>query len=458
MAIFTCTFLFVNELSEVISPVQIIHTEKEHQNEHIQLKVQHLPGCKVVFNIEVLPTATTQTYEKAVQLVRKEVSIPGFRVGKAPVETVKKNFLKAINSEFRRLIINLAVSEAVQLSGFRPLSDSSINNVDVKKLDKDEGASLHLEFESQPQSPKLDLEILEIQPVAAKSVTDKDLKVAEKQIQLQYASFDEVSDRAVALGDCVELDIDVIENPAHNVCIDRPFSCEYDEMPKWILDAILGLLVNESKEAKSEQDEEQEIVDTEAPPSQSKLCRITVKSIKKPHFLPEEEFLQKVKLASRAEFLEQVTNQIKAEKEEYAKAMSRYLLRKELYAKYPIDLPRSLVEHEIRYRLKEIEEAHKNDKSPFKFDERKKELMRNQIMDEVVAFFMDFYLLRDLAKEQAFPITNEEIQSEMIRQFAYTAPENRIIFPTMTLDEAKTRIIMKLTIDKSQDYIIQKKA
>ncbi len=434
------------------------NTEKEFHNDHVHLKVQHNPGCKVRFDIEVLSPTTNQTYEKAVQMVRKEVSIPGFRVGKAPIEMVKKNFEKAINSEFRRLIVNLAVSEACKLSNIRPLSDSSINNVNVKKLDKDEGATLQLEFESQPQTTKIDIDSLTIQSVSAKPVTDKDIRVAEKQIQLQYATFDEVADRGVALGDCIELDIDVIENPAHNICIDRPFSCEYDEMPKWILDAVLGLMVNESKEVQSAQEEEQEIVETQSAQSQSKLCRITVKSIKKPHFLSEEEFLKKVKLNSRDEFISQITNQIKAEKEEYAKAMSRYLLRKELYANYPLDLPRSLIEHEVRYRIKEIEEIHKNDKTPFLFDERKKELLRNQVMDEVIAFFMDFYLLRDLAREQAFPITSEEIQSEMIRQFAYTAPEHRILFPSMSLDEAKTRVIMKLTIDKSQDYILQKKA
>ena len=61
---------------------------KVFENNNFKISVQEEPGCLVKLNVFVSPEQTNKNYKLAVKKINKEVSVPGFRKGKAPDSTV----------------------------------------------------------------------------------------------------------------------------------------------------------------------------------------------------------------------------------------------------------------------------------------------------------------------------------------------------------------------------------
>ena len=65
-------------------------------NELIQCKVQKKPYCQVEFEVTASQELTQKALAQAIKKVASQVSIPGFRKGKAPKEVIMRSFAKEI--------------------------------------------------------------------------------------------------------------------------------------------------------------------------------------------------------------------------------------------------------------------------------------------------------------------------------------------------------------------------
>jgi trigger factor len=128
---------------------------QKFQGEHVKATITKNPGCKVHLEVEVDATAVGASYAKALHLVKKEVSIPGFRKGKVPDDVVIKNFASAIDREWRDLTARAAFHDGLALVKCNPLSQNAVQKVVTKKISK-EGAEIHFDYESEPVIPTLD--------------------------------------------------------------------------------------------------------------------------------------------------------------------------------------------------------------------------------------------------------------------------------------------------------------
>jgi len=63
----------------------------------------------------------------------------------------------------------------------------------------------------------------------------KQFEISMKKVLVRDATWERDQDRAVLANDYVELDIDVIEDPAHNVCSNQMFSVVSGEIAKMAL-------------------------------------------------------------------------------------------------------------------------------------------------------------------------------------------------------------------------------
>ena len=64
----------------------------EYANDLLKVKVHRKPSCKIELEVEAEVSLVKEAHKKAVKVVGKEVTIAGFRKGKAPEELVEKNF------------------------------------------------------------------------------------------------------------------------------------------------------------------------------------------------------------------------------------------------------------------------------------------------------------------------------------------------------------------------------
>lgn len=430
----------------------------ELQNDNIKVKVTHKPGCQVRMDVEISPQAVKAAYEKGLKAVRKEVSVPGFRKGKVPDEILRHNFAQGIDRESRDIVLQSAFSESLDLSKLRPFTRNSLKRSELKKCSQDTGATAIFELEVEPQIPTIDQSTIESTLPESRALDPKAIERSYKQLQLMHATWEQVKDRPCTDGDFVDLDIDVIEHPAHNICIDQLFLLKRDEMPKWLYDTVVGMQVDESKEAEAKPNPEDppHIIVYEDENS-SKQCRVTLKAIKKA-IVPEEndEFAQKFGVSSVAELKKFVEDRLKREEDEYAHELARYNLRRELLQKYPFSLPQSLVEAEVRGRLAYCKQGADLSKGSLPLDAAQEKDLKAQIEAESRGFFMWMFLMRQITPLAEVSITQAELETEFSHQMQLPR-QQRLIYAGLAPDEVRNRLVMMIMMRKCENFLLKQK-
>ncbi len=431
---------------------------QELQNDSIKLKITHKPGCQVRMEAEVTPEAVKAAHEKAVRAVRKEVSVPGFRKGKVPDTILMHNFNQAIDREWRDIVLRSAFTDSLELSKISPFTRNSMKRSELKKCSLESGATALFEFEAEPQVPTIDYSNIEAKIQEARPVDEKAVGRSYRQLQLMHATWEQVQDRACQDKDYVELDIDVIENPAHNVCVNHLFLVQKDEMPKWLYDACIGMQIDESKEvvAKANKEDPAHIIAYEDETTQ-KQSRVTLKTIKKA-VMPEEneEFAQKFGAASVSDLKKFVEDRLLREETEYAHELARYNLRRELLEKYPFHLPQSLVEAEVRGRLAFCKQGSNLKQGSLPMDAAKEQELKAKIEAEARGFFMWMFLMRQLTPQVNVSVTQAELETEFSHQMQLPR-EQRLIYAGLQPDEVRNRLVMMIMMRKCEDFLLNRK-
>jgi trigger factor len=435
-------------------------TKQQFQNEHIKVSLSQNPGCMAHLEVEVDAVAVQSAHAQAVKAVKKEVSIPGFRKGKVPDDVVKHNFAAAIAREFRDCVMQTAFRESLTLTNLKPFGSQSVKRSELKKCSQEEGALATFDVEVEPQIPTIDINAIETAPIATRTITPEHIERAYRQLRVMHGTWEEIKNRAVTDGDFVEVDIDVTEHPAHNVCTNQLLLVQSDELPKWLYDTMIGMDLeeNNSKDAVAQPRAEDPahifVQDKDAP---AKQCRVTLKIIKS-SIMPEEteEFAQKVGASSIADLKTKLETRLTLEEAEYASDLARYNLRRELLQKYPFDLPRSLVDAEVRARVAYCKEGSDIATGSLPSDQSKDAQLKEQIEAEARGFFAWMYLLRQITPQANVGVTQQELEAEY--QYQMRLPRlHRMIYPGLTPEDVRNRLFMLILMHKCEAFLLDLK-
>ena len=113
-----------------------------------KVKVIKEEDCVVTFSVELPKDEVAQELESTFQKIQSRASLPGFRVGKAPIDMVRKNFA----DKARQMVLEDLVSRAsTQVMKEKKLA--AIDTPRIEKLEYDLGKPLmfHLRVEKDPE-------------------------------------------------------------------------------------------------------------------------------------------------------------------------------------------------------------------------------------------------------------------------------------------------------------------
>lgn len=336
-------------------------TTTEFKNDRLAVEVsKEQPGCRVKLAVTISPEANQNAYEKAMKNVTKEVSMPGFRKGKAPKDMIISKYKNAIQEEWRSVLIDLAFSEALELSGVYPYRQNTIKKPIINASSPDQEANITFEFEHFPEVPDIDVSELKIEPINPNGITDKNVDELVEDLQLHHTQWEEITDRGIEEGDFVDLDIFKIPEAGSNekeeeICRDTIFEVKEGKMGGWMRKLLEGHHVNDSVEGISEKEEKNE---DECGPSCTHEghhheeddtfvpthCRIVVKSLKKAN-LPvfDDELAQKAGVSTKDELLSRMRQRLENQEHQRVQSQMRDEMRKILAEKYAFDLPQTLL-------------------------------------------------------------------------------------------------------------------
>ena len=89
-------------------------------------KAKSVEACSTLFEIDVPKESVDKAFEEVYIEIMKVASIPGFRVGKAPKELVRKHYAKNASEEAIKRILPDAYAAALKEHGIIPIGSPEI--------------------------------------------------------------------------------------------------------------------------------------------------------------------------------------------------------------------------------------------------------------------------------------------------------------------------------------------
>lgn len=404
------------------------------------------PGCKITLDISVSPQAVKAAHAKAVKTINKEISLPGFRKGKAPESYVIEKYGKQIKQEWNEILLNTAFQEALNLFKIQPFNSESIKCTPPKELLIDQPTQFTVTFEASPQVPVIDLNTLTLPNLPRKPISKEDIDGVTESLQLYYAKWHEITDRPVQEGDYVDLDIDKLDEPKESICKDTRFVVRPGRMANWMKDLIIGLHLNESVEGVSEKENDSE----DFKPTN---CRITIKTIKTAE-LPEldDSLAQKAGAHNLEDLQVQIVADLNRRADQDLLEVLRNHLDKTLLEKFHFDIPATLIAEEIKERLNNATERFKKENVPEEEIESRKEALAETMPKEVDNAYRLYFLLYSFAKKHDIKVTKEEVAQELSWRLFGQWNDQRALDPS--LEDIRNRIANQMVMTRCRDYIV----
>lgn len=434
------------------------------QNENISVTLKREPYCRVHMEVIASPQAVQASRHKAAKNINKEISVPGFRKGKAPEAVVMKKYGPQIESEMKDILLNTSFSEALQLCKVFPFNEKSISNATVKNISAEEGATLSYDYEVFPEVPSIDPASLVLVQVEKREVGDKDVAQSIEDLRLQGAQWQEITDRPVQEGDFVDLDIDALGDSPRNICTNTRIGVMEGKMDSWMRKLIVGLTPGQEVEGMSEkpQDdckacesgEEHEHHHHDFTPT---LCHFKLHGIYEAKLPEADDALAKKFGATDYKDLEtKLREHLKKRAEEAQQNEMRAQMEHTLLAKYVFDLPFSIVQGQVKSHKKDIindlrERGISEKEMPTALSKAE-----NELANKIDRDFRLYFLIQKAAKENKVEVSQEELTREWLRQMWYRQMQNPNEAPQQDNEESMERLRMQIISAKTLDNLLSK--
>jgi len=404
------------------------------ENDSLKVSVNQDPGCQVTFHIEVSPKGTGAAYKKAVKSVNKQVSLPGFRKGKAPDDVVLKHYKKYVDEEWQEVLLQTAFKESMALTQVFPLNEKSIKKPQVKKASKDEGAQLIIQFEASPKVPDIDPKQCSLPDIEKKPVTEERIENELKRIQESQTTWEDISDRTVEKGDAVT--IKVMDEAGKTLFEGTKVFVRENDMEPWLIDQVIGMKPDESKVGSY----------NEAP------CTIHLEGAftSTPATL-DDALAQKI----GAKDLEDLTLKVKErlEKLEEGRVLDgkREALRQWILKTYSFDIPASMMQSEKSTRLAYFKRQLQKSEEDAKEQEAQIAAFSERLDTEVSDDFKLYFIAQKVAETEKIGVTKGEMMQELTYQMMNPYS---LIDRSTDADEAHSRAYLAVLTHKVLNHLV----
>ncbi|HEV3269272.1 MAG TPA: trigger factor, partial [Candidatus Rhabdochlamydia sp.] len=377
-------------------------------NEHVRFTIHNKPSCIVEFDVEALKPLMQAAHKKAVKKVGKNVTLSGFRKGKAPENLIEKNFSNEIKKQWDQEIANAAFQECQKLANISMLHKEGKVSFNIKSHSA-HGALLLLSFETEPTLPFIDPKEIQLKNVKRPEVSPEKIAETIRQTQFFFAKWEKITNRPVQENDFVTLDVDLIEEGT-SLFSNTRFEVNPKGMAEWMLPLVLGKNISDTAEGVSVPD--QNASQEEKEELKPKKARITIKSIDLATLPPvDEKFAKLLGVSSIEELHQRVEELLNKQADAHVQESLREQVTEILLKQFPFDLPTTLVKKEVEFRIQQLAQNadFKSYWDNLKVEERKK--MFETIEKQSEKAVRMFYLCRKIVGEANIRISAEDVPS-----------------------------------------------
>ncbi|MGC1877816.1 MAG: trigger factor [Rhabdochlamydiaceae bacterium] len=424
------------------------------QNENVRFTIHRKPACIVEFDVEVFEPLIKHAHKKAAKRISKEVTLPGFRKGKAPEEMIIKNFAKEVDKEWQQEIANACFQECEKLAKV-PILHRDAKITYKMKSHSPSGALLTLSLETEPTVPHIDPKQFQLKPVKRPVVNEDKIEETIRQVQLFFANWQHIHDRPTQEGDFVLLDVDVIEEtPPTPLFSKTRFEVTAKSMAKWMYDLVIGKNTGDSVEGVSVPDDDASKEDKEE--LKPKKVRITINSIDTAT-LPtlDDPFVQKLGASSLEDMRTKITDLLNKQADAHVQEAHREQVNEFLLSQHPFDLPMTLIEKETQFRFRQLLQDTEFQKywENLNPEDRKKTIQTVYQQSEKAVKM--FYLCRQIVNDASIQITTADIPPPASSALEILMNPQKMFHHQRNPETEHAEAYSRLILEKAEDFIIR---
>lgn len=425
----------------------------EFRNEKIRVVVHHRPACRVECDVEVFPPLLKEAQAKAIKLVSKEVTIDGFRKGKAPENLVLKNYPAPVDKQFQESIADFAFRELQNLVKFPLLNGEPKVSFNMKNHSI-ESARVLLGFETEPTIPTVDPKDVTLKTVQRPAVNEEKVKETIRQVQLFFATWKSLPEQAIKEGDFILLDIDDMEvDPPKRLFSGVRFEVNDKAMAQWKKALVLGRKKGDVVEGVSIPDEDASAAEKEE--LKPKKVRLTILEVEEAT-LPElnDAFANQVGAPSVAEMTTSVEKLLNKQADAHVQEKVREQLSEVLLTKYPFEIPVSLIDRETRFRMQQLlqDPEFANYWKSMTAEARKRTV--SSIAEQSEKAVRMFYVCRKILNDAGIKVTPEDLAKPPSTPLEFLLSDRRDHNPQEKSEVQQAEAFSRLLLEKAEDYII----
>jgi trigger factor len=423
------------------------------KNENVSFDKEILPNCRVKYTVSPSDTLWEKAKAKAIKQISKQISIPGFRKGKAPQDLILKNHPQQVKHSTDQAIADICFEEC-QKEAKVPILQGH-NNISFHFGEKEESGKLFFTFETEPQIPSINISDFKLKDIPKVEIDEKLLNEEIDRVRSFYATWEEIQDRGVEENDFILVDIDDIDqDPKVQVFSGARFEVSKNKMADWMKNLVMGKKIGESVEGFSEADAS--ATDEVKQNFKKKKVCLTIKSIERAILPPlDEEFAQKVGAKDLSQMKQNLKNLAQKKEDRERAEQLREDIEKQMIEKVLFDVPASLLEKEANHRVSQLF-ANPSFKKKWETEltDEEKEQKKEEIKEKSTQAIRLFYLCRDIIQKNKISIGEKDLESSAynLLEMMYE-DKNKLQYNSMS-EEQKQMALTQTMMHKAEDQII----
>ena len=392
-------------------------------------EIEDIDSCKKKIKFDIAYKDYQAKVQSSYLALARQVKVPGFRPGKAPMSMLEKRFGPNVKKEVMTQLVSERLAEVIEEKGFRSVSPPKILEVEAE-----EGTdiSVSASVEIVPDFKINDYSKVEI-PIEITRVTDEHVNLAINYQRERQGTKVQVLDRPVEDKDFVKLDFNGTLNgeafeggqgSGHIVQI----GSEY--LLKDMGNQLIGMSVDEEKDIPVQIPENYSSNKSIA--GKEVIFHVSLKGIQK-NQLPElnDDFAKNIEPKDKFASLEDMKLQIRSQLEEHARGdahrEAKKIVAKKITEMNPIEVPEGLVEEQIKHMvvqaLKKEQQAKNQTESINEEEIHVTDSQNKEHRENAIQLLQQELVLDQLASNLNIKIDESELNAEvnnMVRMLGET--------------------------------------
>ena len=369
---------------------------------------------KTELEIEISAEAFEEAIEKAYQKAKKNITIQGFRKGKAPRKLIEKQYGEGVFFEDAvNLLYGPEVDGAVAESGLELVARPE---VEVTSIDKATGVALKVTCITKPEVEVKDYKGIEVEKTV-NAVTDEDINKEADKLREKNVRIITVDDRAAEMGDDVVIDFEGFKDDVAfegGKAEDFTLSLGSGQFIPGFEEAIAGHNAGEQFDINVTFPEEYQVKELAGAPA---VFKINLKSISKKE-LPELDD-DMIKDSTEFETVDEYKADVKSKLEEAAEKAADAQVEEKLFdtviANMTAEIPQVMFDNRVNEMINELSQRLQPQGITLQYTGQTMDTLKKAYMEQAEKQVKLRLALEQIVKNEGIEASEEEINQEFTK-------------------------------------------